>query len=45
MKNWLLALSGLGVRARPGETLALWCAEPGHRAQGMHTVLRATTRP
>lgn len=35
----------LTVRARPGETLALWCAEPGHRAQGMHTVLRATTRP
>lgn len=35
----------LSVRARPGETLALWCTEPGHRAQGMHTVLRATTRP
>ena len=35
----------LTVRARPGETLALWCTEPGHRTQGMHTVLRATTRP
>lgn len=35
----------LVVRTRPGETLALWCAEPGHRAQGMHTVLRATARP
>jgi hypothetical protein len=30
----------LTVTARPGETLDLWCAEPGHRAQGMHTVLR-----
>ena len=27
------------VRAEPGETLQLWCSEPGHRAQGMHTVL------
>ena len=29
----------LTVAARPGETLHLWCAEPGHRMQGMHTVL------
>jgi uncharacterized cupredoxin-like copper-binding protein len=27
------------VRAAAGETLHLWCSEPGHRAQGMHTVL------
>jgi hypothetical protein len=27
------------VRAEPGETLQLWCSEPGHRAQGMHTLL------
>ena len=37
--------AALTVRARPGEALALWCTEPGHRAQGMHAVLRATTRP
>ncbi len=30
----------LVVRGRRGESLALWCAEPGHRAQGMHTALR-----
>lgn len=30
----------LTVTARPGEILHLWCTEPGHRAQGMHTVLR-----
>jgi hypothetical protein len=30
----------LTVRARPGETLKLWCSMPGHRAQGMHTTLR-----
>jgi len=30
----------LTVTATPGETLHLWCTEPGHRTQGMHTVLR-----
>lgn len=34
----------LTVTARPGETLQLWCAEPGHRTQGMHTVLHVTGR-
>jgi hypothetical protein len=29
----------LVVRTEPGETLHLWCSEPGHRAQGMHTLL------
>lgn len=27
----------LTVDARPGESLKLWCAEPGHEAQGMRT--------
>jgi hypothetical protein len=31
--------SRLVVRARPGETLRLWCSMPGHRTQGMHTTL------
>lgn len=30
----------LRVVGRPGETLELWCDEPGHEAQGMHTTLR-----
>ena len=34
----------LGVVARPGETLTLWCAEPGHEAQGMRTTLAVTGR-
>ena len=32
------------VRAEPGETLHLWCAEPGHRTQGMHTVLHVARK-
>lgn len=34
----------LVVHADPGETLALWCSEPGHRAQGMHTTLTVRAR-
>ena len=34
----------LTITARPGETLKLWCAEPGHRTQGMHTVLKAAAK-
>ena len=32
----------LQVRARPGETMTLWCDVPGHRSQGMETTLRVT---
>jgi hypothetical protein len=31
--------TGLVVRARPRETLQLWCSMPGHRAQGMYTTI------
>ena len=34
----------LVVHADAGETLALWCSEPGHRAQGMHTTLAVGAR-
>jgi uncharacterized cupredoxin-like copper-binding protein len=32
----------LTVQARPGEVLRLWCSEPGHESQGMHTTLTVT---
>ncbi len=31
--------AALAIRTEAGEQLALWCDEPGHRAQGMHTTL------
>jgi uncharacterized cupredoxin-like copper-binding protein len=33
----------LVIHAAPSETLHLWCSEPGHRAQGMHTKLHVLT--
>ncbi|MGW0231230.1 hypothetical protein ACWDWO_23220 [Actinopolymorpha singaporensis] len=32
----------LTVRTEAGETLTLWCSEPGHKAQGMRTKLPVT---
>jgi len=37
------AAQRLSVEARPGETLRLWCSEPGHETQGMHTTLRVAS--
>ncbi len=34
----------LVVHAVKSETLRLWCGEPGHRLQGMHTTLTALPR-
>ncbi len=37
------AKARLVVHAARSETLHLWCSEPGHRAQGMHTTLKVLT--
>ena len=34
------AVQRLTIRATRGESLRLWCSEPGHEVQGMHTTLR-----